>query len=56
MSDVVKIRFTKWGDIPHWSFDMRRLGEDEYGTWLWMPPGTSMRGGMEAWGKAAHEH
>ncbi len=26
---------------------MRRLGEDEYGTWLWMPPGTSMQRGME---------
>ncbi len=49
MSDVVKIRFTKWGEIPHWAFDMRRLGEDEYGTWLWMLPGTSMQGGMEAW-------
>lgn len=47
MSDVVKIRFTKWGDIPHWSFDMRRLGEDEFGTWLWMPAGTSMRRGTD---------
>ena len=55
MSDVGKIRFTKWGDIPHWSFDMRHLGEDEYGTLRWMPPGTSMQRGM-AWLKAAHEH
>ncbi len=47
MSDVVKIRFTKWRDIPHWSFDMHRLGEDEYGTWLWMPAGTSMQRGRE---------
>lgn len=48
MSDVVKIRFTKWGDIPHWSFDMQRLGEDEHGTWLWMPAGTSMQRGTDA--------
>ena len=54
MTDVVKIRFTKWGDNPPLSFDMRSLGGDEYGTWLWMPPGTSMQGGIE--GKAAHEH
>ena len=47
MSDVVKIRFTKWGDIPHWSFDMHRLGDDEYGTWLWMPVGTSMQRGTD---------
>jgi uncharacterized protein len=48
VSDLVKIRFTKWGDVPHWSFDMYRLGEDEHGTWLWMPPGTEMRRGAEA--------
>lgn len=48
MSEVVRVRFTKWGDIPHWSFDMNRLGEDEHGVWLWMPPGTSMRRGTDA--------
>ena len=47
MPDVVKIRFAKWGDIPHWSFDMFRLGEDEHGVWLWMPTGTSMRRGTD---------
>jgi protein associated with RNAse G/E len=47
MSAVVRIRFTKWGDIPHWSFDMNRLGEDEHGTWLWMPAGTTMQRGSE---------
>ena len=30
MDDPVKIRFAKWGDIPHWTFDMFRLGEDEH--------------------------
>jgi uncharacterized protein len=45
---VVKIRFTKWGDVPHWSFDMHRLGEDDHGIWLWMPAGTEMRRGTEA--------
>ena len=47
MDEPVEIRFNKWGDIPHWSFDMRRLGEDEHGTWLWMPVGTTMRRGTE---------
>lgn len=48
MSDLVEIRFTKWGDIPHWSFDMHRLGEDDFGTWLWMPAGTPMTRGGDA--------
>jgi uncharacterized protein len=48
VTDKVKIRFTKWGDVPHWSFDMNRLGDDEHGTWLWMPAGTSMRRGTDA--------
>jgi hypothetical protein len=47
MAEIVEIRFTKWGDVPHWSFDMFRLGEDEHGTWLWMPAGTSMQRGAE---------
>jgi protein associated with RNAse G/E len=47
VDEPVKIRFSKWGDIPHWSFDMARLGEDEHGVWLWMPAGTAMQRGSE---------
>ncbi len=45
MSQTVGIRFTKWGDEPHWSFDMFRLGEDEHGVWLWAPAGTALQRG-----------
>lgn len=48
MDDPVKIRFTKWGDLPHWSFDMFRLGVDEHGVWLWMPAGTTMQRGADS--------
>lgn len=33
-------RFTKWGGGPHWRWDGRFLGEDEFGLWWWAPAGT----------------
>lgn len=33
------MRMTKWGDLPHWSFDGIVLGEDAHGTWLGFPAG-----------------
>jgi uncharacterized protein len=47
MNEPVRVRFTKWDGGAHWAFDMRRLGEDEYGTWLWAPAGTELRRGSE---------
>lgn len=47
MSDVVRVRFSKWDGTPHWAFDMERLGEDEHGIWLWGPSGTQLRRGAE---------
>lgn len=32
--------FTKWGDLPHWRWEGRYLGDDEYGRWWWAPEGT----------------
>jgi hypothetical protein len=40
--DPVRVRMTKWGDRPHWEFDAVHLGDDEHGTWLGFPRGTSM--------------
>lgn len=40
--DVVALRFTKWGDLPHWQLDARVLGEDEHGWWLGAPAGMPM--------------
>lgn len=42
------IDFRKWPDRKHWQFAMRRLGEDDHGTWLWSPPGLVARRGEEA--------
>jgi protein associated with RNAse G/E len=44
---VVHIRFAKYDGSLHWHFDMRRLGEDDHGTWLWAPAGTPFRRGEE---------
>lgn len=40
--DRVRVEFGKWGGLPHWEFDALRLGADEHGTWLGVPPGTTM--------------
>ena len=36
----VRVRYTKWGGRPHWEFDARLLGADEWGRWLYSPAGT----------------
>lgn len=42
VGDVVAVRFTKWGNHPHWELDARYLGEDEHGWWLGAPAGMPM--------------
>ena len=44
---IIHIDFRKWPDSLHWQFDMFHLGEDQWGTWLWSPPGTTARRGSE---------
>ena len=44
---TVHIDFRKWDGSRHWQFDMRRLGEDEHGLWLWSPAGSPMQRGHE---------
>lgn len=34
----------KWPARPHYRFDAERLGEDEHGVWLGIPPGTPASG------------
>ena len=36
----VRVDFRKYPDIQHWQYDLFWLAEDEYGAWLWGPPGT----------------
>lgn len=40
MSDV-RMRYTKWGDRPHWEVTLIHLGEDEHGVWLGGPAGVT---------------
>lgn len=37
----------KWPNRLHWQFEMTRLGEDQHGSWLWVPAGTVVRRGHE---------
>lgn len=38
--DRIRVDFRKYPDSQHWQYDLLWLAEDEYGTWLWGPPGT----------------
>lgn len=40
--DPVRVRCTKWGDLPHWEWEATVLDVDDYGVWLHMPEGTHM--------------
>jgi uncharacterized protein len=38
----VRVRYTKWGGHPHWECDTIRVGDDEWGAWLYSPTGTTL--------------
>jgi GrpB-like predicted nucleotidyltransferase (UPF0157 family) len=38
----MRVRYTKWGERPHWEFDAVPLGSDEHGWWLGMARGTRL--------------
>jgi len=40
MADEVGIAYTKWGGSRHWEATATRLGDDDFGTWLYIPRGT----------------
>lgn len=39
----MSVRFTKWQERPHWRFETRWLGADEFGTWLVGAPGIRLQ-------------
>lgn len=43
----VIVEYRKWGDFPHWRYEMRRIGQDERGVWLGGLAGTPARRGEE---------
>lgn len=43
------LRFSKWGERPHWAMDLRYLGSDDFGHWIGAPAGMPMaRPGLSA--------
>ena len=54
MTEIVKVRFSKWDGRAHWAFEMERLGIDDHGLWLWAPAGTDLHRGSEATIEAKH--
>lgn len=44
---VVHMDSLKWPDRPHWRYDMTRVGDDEYGVWLWAGPDTIAQHGSD---------
>ncbi len=47
MAELIHVDERKWPDLEHWQFDARRLGDDEHGTWLYVPRATVARRGRE---------
>ena len=45
--DRVLIDFRKYPETKHWQYELSWLAEDDYGTWLWGPPGTAAQRGDE---------
>jgi protein associated with RNAse G/E len=56
VSDDVRVVFRKYDGSLHWHGTLRRLGEDEHGTWLHGPVGTLWRRGNHAPIQYAHAH
>lgn len=46
-AERVLIDFRKYPDSKHWQYELAWLAEDDYGVWLWGPPGTPARRGDE---------
>lgn len=44
---TIHVDFRKWPDTVHWQFDMFWLGVDDWGTWLWSPPGSVAQRGND---------
>ena len=43
----VAVRYTKWGGIDHWHYDLDPLGQDEFGWWFFGRRGLTQQRGAE---------
>jgi hypothetical protein len=51
----MKVRYTKWGDRPHWRFEAEDLGRDRHGLWLGGRRGITQQRGNEPPILSAHD-
>jgi hypothetical protein len=43
----VAVRYSKWGGIDHWHFDLEPLGQDRFGWWFFGRKGLTLQRGAE---------
>jgi hypothetical protein len=43
----VAVRYTKWGGIDHWHFELEPLGQDRFGWWFFGRKGLTQQRGAE---------
>lgn len=55
LSDSLRFETTKWPDSPHWQLDVRRLGEDRFGTWVHAPLAAVIQRGSDPPFSLEHE-
>lgn len=44
---MIHVDMRKWPDQQHWQFQAERLGEDEFGVWLYAAQGSTIQRGHE---------
>ena len=45
--ELVEVRYSKWGGIDHWHFEMEPLGQDQFGWWFFGRKGIAQQRGAE---------
>lgn len=56
MAEDVRVVFRKYDGSLHWQLALRRLGQDEHGTWVGAPGGGTARRGDEPPVPIGHDH
>jgi hypothetical protein len=46
-AERVAVRYSKWGGIDHWHFELEPLGQDQYGWWFFGRKGITQQRGAE---------
>ena len=46
-AERIAVRYSKWGGIDHWHFELEPLGQDQFGWWFFGPKGIIQQRGAE---------